>query len=379
VAAALPQTVDRDFTHVGKGGKREKAPTGLEPIKRSLPWDEWAIAFERTTGSPQIDPVVAASTTAQVNIALSKVAPPHVRTEAFKISPQGRLTTAAQAGASVAMLLVFKREIIEVAKQADRAIINVVANETWVELKILVPYTQYRHDAGLADLRERIEAENEGVVIPPFSMRWMRAKRQIVQHYQAGTLPQNAASVVFKVCSKVAGNKMLTEMWVVGVKFRALPFIVGRADALCGRCSRCGHSEFRCHQGGTLVCAICVGPHRTEGHKCEVVTCGKTGRVCSHTAMRCPNCGGGDPAQDGRCKVKAAAIDIARWGRMLKEERRALALKPAATERAPAEPTGPMSWVPGVTIAAQPVPDRTEDAMEIAEEEPSGTAPPIAV
>jgi len=155
----------------------------LEPIKRSIPWDERAILFERTVGAPQIDAAVAASAAAQVNIALSKVAPPHVRTEAFKIFAQGRITTMARVGASAAMLLHFKKEIIEAAQWADKAIINVVANETWAELKILVPYAQYRHYSGLTDLRKRIEAENEGVVIPLFSMQWMRAKKIIEQHF----------------------------------------------------------------------------------------------------------------------------------------------------------------------------------------------------
>ena len=202
-----------DFKPIGRNGKVERDPTGLEPIKRTLPWDERAILLERATGAPQIDQAVVASAAAQVNIALSKVAPPHVRTEVLKISGQGRLTSATQAGASAAILLHFKKEITKAGWQADKAIINVVANETWVELKNLVPYAQYRHQSGLADLRERIEAENEGVVVPAFSMRWMRAKRHIEQHYQAGTLPQNAVSVVLKVCSKVVGNRLLTEMW----------------------------------------------------------------------------------------------------------------------------------------------------------------------
>jgi len=276
-AAALPQTSVSEFGRVGRGAKPAKETMGLEPIKGPIPWDERGIVFERTSGAPQIDLAVAVNAAAQVNIALSMVVPLHVRTEAFKISPQGRVTTAARAGASAAMLLRFKKEIIEAARRADRAIINVVANETWVELKILVPYAQYRHDSGKADLRDRIEAENERVVVPPFSMRWMRAKRHIEQHYQAGTLPQSATSVVFKVCSKVTGNKLLTEMWVDGVKFRALPFIADRADTLCGRCSGWGHSEFRCHQGGAPVCSICSGQHRTEQHRCKVATCGRTG------------------------------------------------------------------------------------------------------
>jgi len=277
------------------------------------------------------------------------------------------------------MLLHFKKEIIEAARQADKAIINVVANETWAELKILVPYAQYRHASGLADLRERIEAENEGVVVPPFSMRWMRSRKVLEQHYQDGRLPQNAATVVFKVCSKAAGEKLLTEMWVAGVKFRAIPFIADRADTLCGRCSRWGHSEFRCYWGGPPVCTICAGPHRTEGHKCEVATCGKIGKVCTHTAMKCSNCGGCHPAKDGRCKAKAAAIAMARGGRASTLRRNSRSASPDDAARATGS-SGPLNWVPGAS-ASPTVPDWTEDedAMEIVEVEPSGTAPPVAV
>jgi len=49
-------------------------------------------------------------------------------------------------------------------------------------------------------------------VVPPFSMRWMRSKKLIEQHFQAGRLPKGAASVVFKVPSKAASAKLLTEM-----------------------------------------------------------------------------------------------------------------------------------------------------------------------
>ena len=177
--------------------------------------------FERAAGAQQISPAVATSAASFINIALSKVAPPHVRTEAFKISSRGRLSTAARAGASASMLLCFKKEIIETARRADNAIINVIANETWAELKILVPYQRYREANGLAELREEIEAENTGVVIPPFSMRWMRSKKIIEEHYQRGRLPLGKASVVFKVPGKAAGQALLKEIWVAGNKFKA--------------------------------------------------------------------------------------------------------------------------------------------------------------
>jgi len=115
-AAALPQMGSNGFNWVSRGGKVAMELTGLELIKRSIPWDERAILFERAVGALQIDAAVAASAAALVNIALSKVTPPYVRTEAFKISAQGTITTMGRVGASAAMLLHFKKEIIEVAQ-----------------------------------------------------------------------------------------------------------------------------------------------------------------------------------------------------------------------------------------------------------------------
>ena len=42
-----------------------------------------------------------------------------------------------------------------------------------------------------------------------------------------------------------------------------------------------------------------------------MATYSKVGKVCPHTEMKCPNCGGGHPAQDARCQAKRAAIEIA--------------------------------------------------------------------
>jgi len=75
-AVALSPMGCNGFNRVGRGGKVAKKPTGLELIKRSIPWDELAILFERAVGALQIDAVVAASAAALVNITLSKVAPP---------------------------------------------------------------------------------------------------------------------------------------------------------------------------------------------------------------------------------------------------------------------------------------------------------------
>lgn len=160
-------------------------------------------------------------------------------------------------------------------------------------------------------MQEQIDAKNEGVVIPPFSMRWMKSKRGIEEHYQWGTLPAGMASVVLKVPGKVVGQKLTEEIWVMGHKFKAQPFVPNRADTLCGICSHWEHSEFR-YPRIVAVCTVCSGNHRTESHKCDVAMCGAIGRICPHTAMKCPNCNGSHPARDARCQAKMNAIAVAR-------------------------------------------------------------------
>jgi hypothetical protein len=304
---------DAGMQRVGKKGKPVKETTGLEPIRGSIPVDERYMVFERAAGAPQILATAAASAAGLVNIALSKVAPAHVRTEAFRISERGALTAAARMGASAAMLLRFKKEIIEAARKADSAIINVVACESWVELKILVPYSLYREKNGLGPLREAIEAENAGVVIPPFSMKWMRAWRHNEELWQRGALPRGRASVIFKVPNKMAGVGLLKEIWVAGNRFQAELYVASKADSLCSICSMWGHSEFRCHSR-TPACGICTGGHRTNEHRCKLSTCGKQARVCEHVLVKCPNCAGAHQVQDRRCQRKIAAIAIARNG-----------------------------------------------------------------
>jgi hypothetical protein len=80
--AALPET---GMQRVGKKGRPVKEPTGLEPIKGSIPPDERRIVFERAVGAPQIDARIAGSVAGLVNVALSKVAPAHIRTEVCRI------------------------------------------------------------------------------------------------------------------------------------------------------------------------------------------------------------------------------------------------------------------------------------------------------
>jgi hypothetical protein len=205
-----------------------------------------------------------------------------------------------------------KIEIIQAASQADNTIVNVVACESWVQLKILVPYERYWGKEGLDNLREAIEAENGGVVKPPFSMKWMKLWHNYKEQWQRDNLPLGRASVIFKVPNQAAERGPLKEIWVAGNRFQAEIFVLSKVDSLCTICNKWGHSEFHCYSRKP-VCGICTGEHRTSEHKCEVATCKAVVRMCEHTALKCSNCGEAHQVQDRRCRMKLAAIEIARW------------------------------------------------------------------
>jgi predicted RNA-binding Zn-ribbon protein involved in translation (DUF1610 family) len=113
--------------------------------------------------------------------------------------------------------------------------------------------------------------------------------------------------------NKKAGRGLLKEIWVAGNRFQAKIFVPSKADSLCSICNIWGHAEFWCYSR-KLVYGICAGEHRTTEHKCEVVTCSAQARTCEHTQVKCPNCGEAHQVQDRRCRMKIAAIEIARGG-----------------------------------------------------------------
>jgi len=95
-AAALPQL---DFKQVGRNGKPQRSPRGWSPSRGSSHATSAESCLSERQGRRR------STQAAFVNVALSKVAPAYVRTEAFRISVQGRLLTTVRFGASAAMLL----------------------------------------------------------------------------------------------------------------------------------------------------------------------------------------------------------------------------------------------------------------------------------
>jgi hypothetical protein len=251
----------------------------------------------------------------------------------------------------------------------------VVACESWVELRILVPYSQYRGKNGLDNLREAIEAENSGVIVPPLSMKWLRTWRIYEEQWQRGTLRRGRASVIFKVPNKAAGRGLVKEIWVAGNRFQAEIFVPSKADTLCTICSRWGHSEFRCH-GRKPACGICAGSHRMAEHRREVATCKAQARECEHSATKGINCGEQHQAQDRRCGAKMQAMGIAHgYGHPgLRPTQEAQKLTPQTGAQEAAD----WSEIEGEIAAAEnAVAENAENNMEMMEMTPSGIAPPM--
>jgi hypothetical protein len=141
---APPPVAASPPAEAGDGGcqaaRKGRGPPGgeissLAPIKGSIPMDERVIIFEQTLGAPQLDWVTVNQIASHVNNTLGRVAPAHIRTEKFWVSWRGKLSTTARQEASAAMLLHYKKELIEAARKGDDRIVNVRSNESWTELK----------------------------------------------------------------------------------------------------------------------------------------------------------------------------------------------------------------------------------------------------
>ena len=163
-------------------------------------------------------------------------------------------------------------------------------NESWKRLKIhTIPVVRYmgKGTDGVQEMREEIQAENEGVAIPA-QVRWLSNPRIIREREQRGEI--NASLVVFIVRGKKVAPRLVNKgVIAAGVRYEVEPYTNAGPVSLCELCCGWGHIESKCshHQP---KCGYCAGPHQSSKHRCNVVRCAsKQGTVCSHTQEKCPN------------------------------------------------------------------------------------------
>jgi len=85
-AQQLMASAPTQKTKEARKGKEREEKNPLEQITGSIPVDERMIVFERRPSAEQLDWLTVNQIASHVNNVLSKVAPPHVRTEKFKVS-----------------------------------------------------------------------------------------------------------------------------------------------------------------------------------------------------------------------------------------------------------------------------------------------------
>jgi hypothetical protein len=151
-------------------------------------------------------------------------------------------------------------------------------------------------------LRDKIYAENKGVVIP-VPVRWLASPYSIRERRQRGEI--SMSSVVFVVkWDKVVGRPVEEGIKVAGVWYTVEPFTNVGPDSRRDHCCGWGHIESNCSANPT--CGYSSGPHRTRTFKCIAMRCiAKPGSLCGHTQEKCPNCNGNHIMLSNRCATKA--------------------------------------------------------------------------
>jgi len=260
----------------------------------------------------------------EVNRALFEAKVPYfVRIQGVTKNTQGCLTTITTPAATAEMLIRFREIVIKAARKVDAGIVDIETNELWERVKMHgVNFDRYlgkKTGGGLEKLRQELQAENEGVVLP-LAINWIGGPKDVQKKKAEG---KKASSVVFAVKgSKMAEKVLKGGLRAAGVKYDVEKFINARPDSFCGVCSRWGHVEVKCGSLKMPACMLCAGRHLTKDHKCNMVGCkANAGQNCAHNVDKCVNCKGNHIAKANCCVKKQEAIKIAREERCTWKER----------------------------------------------------------
>jgi len=328
------------FVEVTRQKKKEEMKP-VPPGQNSM--EKRRVTFKRDNGLP-LSQKKDLDISSEVNRALFEAKVPHyVRIQGVTKNTRGCLSTITTPGATAEMLIRYREIVIKAARKVDAGIVDIETNELWERVKMHgVNFDRYlgkKTGGGLEKLRQELQAENEGVVLP-LAINWIGGPKDVQKKKAEG---KKASSVVFAVKGSKMAEKVLTGgLRAAGVKYDVEKFMNAGPDSFCGVCSRWGHVESKCGSLKMPACMLCAGRHLTKDHKCNVVGCkANAGQNCAHNVDKCVNCKGNHIAKANCCVKKQEAIKVAR------EERRTW--KEREGERR------------NITTDQQKEPDRTED------------------
>ena len=174
-----------------------------------------------------------------------------------------------------------------------------------------VPLVRYKGKGpeGIQTMREKFDAENEGVAIPTY-VRWLANPRAVRDRRPNGEIAASSVGFVVKG-SKVEKGLAKKGIKAAGVWYRVETYTNAGPDSRCELCCGWGHIENKCSSKPTY--GYCAGHPWTSDHKCTVVGCtAKHGSLCGHMLEKCPNCKGNHIAFSNRCAKKTEAAKAAR-------------------------------------------------------------------
>jgi len=281
------------------------------------------VTFKRDNGLP-LSQKKDLEISSEVNRALFEAKVPHfVRIQGVTKNTRGCLSTITTPGATAEMLIKYREIVIKAARKVDAGIVDIETNELWERVKMHgVNFDRYlgkKTGGGLEKLRQELQAENEGVVLP-LAISWIGGPKDVQKKKSEG---KKASSVVFAVKgSKMAKKVLKGGLRAAGVKYDVERFMTAGPDSFCGVCSRWGHVEAKCGALKMPACMLCAGRHLTKDHKCNVVGCkANAGQNCTHNVDKCVNCKGNHIAKANVCVKKQEAIKKAREERRTWKER----------------------------------------------------------
>jgi len=308
------------FVEVKRNQKKEEMKP-VPPGQNSM--EKRRVTFKRDNGLP-LSQKKDLDISSEVNRALFEAKVPHfVRIQGVTKNTRGCLSTITTPAATAEMLIRYREIVIKAARKVDTGIVDIETNELWERVKMHgVNFDRYlgkKTGGGLEKLRQELQAENEGVVLP-LAINWIGGPKDVQKKKVEG---KKASSVVFAVKgSKMAEKVLKGGLRAAGVKYDVEKFVNAGPDSFCGVCSRWGHVDAKCGSLKMPACMLCAGRHLTKDHKCNVVGCkANAGQNCAHNVDKCVNCKGNHIAKANCCAKKQEAIKVAREERRTWKER----------------------------------------------------------
>jgi len=190
--------------------KRQQKKEEMKPVfpgKNSM--EKRRVTFKRDNGLP-LSQKKDLEILLEVNRALFEAKVPHfVRIQGIIRKTRGCLSTITTSGATAGMLIQYREIVIKAARKVDAGVVDIEMNELWERVKMHgVNFDKYlgkKTGGGLEKLRQELQVENEGVVLP-LAINWIGGPKDVHKKKAEG---KKASTVVFAVKGSKMAKKVL--------------------------------------------------------------------------------------------------------------------------------------------------------------------------